>query len=504
MLPWESFDELDLLARDRFGSNNGNLIYQYSVVRTLMLEDVEFYSDDYIINPDRADEINEKYDAYILPFADAFRENFIGDLNKYTELIKKLNIPVIVIGIGVRAPFGYDIKNGFSYDDDVRAFVQAVLEKSSIIGLRGQITANYLEYLGFVPEKDFTVIGCPSMYTFGREIKLREVSLNQNSQVYLNAGDITTQETMLFLDRVSNRFKNYYFIPQVYQEFVLNYLGIGTVENVVPNFPQNIASKYYAEGRVKYFLNASTWFDYMKQTSLSIGTRLHGNIVATINGTPSITIVHDTRMKELADYHQLPSITLEEVNETSEIEELINRVDFNKVSEVHPKRFDHYIEFLEKNNLNHIYQEKFREKDIPLDKLVKNKVFHEPMSTINTISEEKRNKRLIEGHEIYLRRIKRLDSNKNRETIKKLELQNDTVTKEFETLKSANNKIIKENEILKLENDKMSKELNSLKLENDKKIKEYETLKLRFERTLNRKSVRIPLFVADKISRLKK
>jgi len=412
MLPFETYDEFDLLDRDRFGSNNGNLIYQYSVIRTLMREDVKVVSDEYSTNPNNAKKINENYNAYIIPLADAFRESFIPNLRKYTKLIKKLNIPVIVIGVGLKAPYNYDVKKGFNFDEDVIDFMKAVLEKSNKVGLRGQLTADYLESLGFQPEKDFTVIGCPSMYTFGRNIKLKEVSLNRDSLISVNASNIVTDNVMEFLIGISNKYNNYYFIPQSYRELLLNYFGFDRINNVVENFPKDIASKFYKEGRVKYFLNAPTWFDYMKETNLSIGTRLHGNIVATINGTPSITIVQDARMRELSEYHALPSITPLDLKEYKNLENIIKNIDFTLVEKVHPKRFDHYLEFLEDNNLKHIYIGNKNRIDAPLDDLVQKITFDEPINTITTISEREREIRLIRGFKIYKQRNNRLNNKK--------------------------------------------------------------------------------------------
>src|SRR5699024_7513084 len=103
----------------------------------------------YRINKNDADYINETYDCYIIPLADAFRESFRSHLRRYTRLIKKLNIPVIVVGVGLSAPFEPDLDEGFPFDADVKNFVSAVLEKSNIIGVRGQITADYLTKLGF-------------------------------------------------------------------------------------------------------------------------------------------------------------------------------------------------------------------------------------------------------------------------------------------------------------------------------------------------------------------
>ncbi|WP_047596347.1 polysaccharide pyruvyl transferase family protein, partial [Salmonella enterica] len=81
-----------------------------------------------------------------------------------TQLIRKLKIPVIVTGVGLRANYEPQLDEGFSFDEDVTNFVKAVLEKSAQIGVRGQITADYLKKLGFNAELDFRVIGCPSLY----------------------------------------------------------------------------------------------------------------------------------------------------------------------------------------------------------------------------------------------------------------------------------------------------------------------------------------------------
>src|SRR5699024_4340902 len=159
----------EMILKNLIGGNIGNLIYAYSIYRNLMTEDVEIIPDRYRIDEKDADMINKNYDAYIIPLADAFRESFVENLKKYTRLFEKLTIPVIVIGVGIKAPVNKNVKDGFSFDKEVKEFVKAVLKRSNIVGVRGQITADYLSYLGFVEGVDHTVIGCPSMYAFGRE-----------------------------------------------------------------------------------------------------------------------------------------------------------------------------------------------------------------------------------------------------------------------------------------------------------------------------------------------
>lgn len=89
MSPLDTFDASHILLNNSIGGNVGNLVYQYSVFRTLMTEGTTITPDYYNYEPERADEINEKYDAYIIPLADAFRKEFVPSLRKYTKLIKK-------------------------------------------------------------------------------------------------------------------------------------------------------------------------------------------------------------------------------------------------------------------------------------------------------------------------------------------------------------------------------------------------------------------------------
>lgn len=500
MLPSESFDDLEFLSRDRFGSNNGNLIYQYSVIRTLQTNDITFFSDNYSTDPSKFEEINKNYDAYILPFADAFREEFIKDLERYTELIRKLDIPVIVIGIGVRAPLEYDVSKGFSFDQEVKEFISAVLEKSSIVGLRGQITADYLSYLGFKAEKDFTVIGCPSMYAFGEEINIRKPKLSPESIVSINISPNATKESILFLENVSKNYKNYFFIPQDYNEFLINYFGIGEVKDVINEYPRNIASQFYSEGRVKYFLNAPTWFTFMQTVDLSIGTRLHGNIVATINGVPSITIINDSRMRELADYHSLPSITIEEITSQTKLEKLLKEVNFEAVSEIQIKNFDHYIHFLEKNELNHIYQEEQIISETAIDKNILTKKYYEPVETISIVSKEEWERRFIVGYPIYLKRLTRLRNGQVRRLKEELTMKES----ESESLIVQNKSLRHE---LKSQEEELSKLLHVEKELSDdysKKIIALEEKNFYLEKTLERKLISFVRKLSDKIASLKK
>ncbi|MEG7355185.1 polysaccharide pyruvyl transferase family protein [Bacillus vallismortis] len=391
--PFDTFDPAEMIVRNSIGGNVGNLVYAYSVFRTLMTEGTTITPDYYRINAADAEQINEKYDMYIIPLADAFREDFVPSLRKYTQLIKKLTIPVVVIGVGLRAPFEPKLNEGFPFDEDVKAFVSAVLERSNMIGVRGEITAKYLSRLGFREGIDHTVIGCPSMYAFGRELKIRDTTITPESMVTVNSSRLSPKHVLDFITRSMKEFPNHYFIPQWRKEMILTYAGAPAIAKPADNYPVSMEDPAYQNDRVRFFLNVPTWLDFLKQADLSFGARLHGNIAAAIAGTPSLLLPKDARMRELAEYHQLTHIMANEITEQTKLSELIETLDFHKPEKRQAQNFDHFISFLNQNELDHIYKEKAIPDTVPFDEKLSNTKLLSPVTTVSGCSSTETAKR---------------------------------------------------------------------------------------------------------------
>jgi Polysaccharide pyruvyl transferase len=397
MSPLEPFDAAKMIMDNTFGGNIGNLIYQYSVFRTLMTKDTIITPDYYTYGPDRADEINENYDCYIIPLADAFRNEFIPSLRRYTKLINKLKIPVVVIGVGLRAPFEPKLNEGFPFDKDVKNFVKAVLKKSSIIGVRGEITAKYLTRLGFREGIDHVVIGCPSMYTFGRELSIRNTRVTKESKICVNSSRRSQKKVLEFIARGMAEYPNHYFIPQWLKELKLTYLGAPSIAEISKKYPIKMSDPVYMNNRVRFFLNVPTWLEFMKDADLSFGARLHGNIAATIAGTPSLIIPKDARMRELAEYHQLTNLMANKITGKTSLLEIIEKSDFQSPVKVQGRNFDHFIDFLNKNQLEHIYINTVTPSTVPLDQKLVDIQLQPPVKPVSGCSLEE----MVERWERY-------------------------------------------------------------------------------------------------------
>ncbi|MCR2033208.1 polysaccharide pyruvyl transferase family protein [Anaerofustis stercorihominis] len=369
MAPWDRFSPWDMLVYDYFGTNLGNYMYAHSIWRALDTgNDVEIDADYYRSNADKAKKINSNYDYFIIPMADAFRNDF--NLEKYTELVKKVKIPCILIGVGLRAPYEPNLEKGFEFDNRVRDFVSAVLDKSAMIGVRGQITADYLTKLGFREGVHHTVIGCPSLYMHGKELYIRDTEINEQSKICINASSVANAEVCSFIERNMRELQNGYYIPQTLKELRLLLTGIKYPHNPKHVYPDTLSHPVFQEDRVRFFMNTTEWIHFLRDADLTFGARLHGNIAATLAGCPSILFTKDSRTRELSEYHGLTAVRDKEIKSNTDLFELASKMDFHKVSKNQKRNFEHYIDFLDKNGLNHIYKNGQEPIVAPLDKKI--------------------------------------------------------------------------------------------------------------------------------------
>lgn len=356
--PLDSPSLAKIVNRNLIGGNVGNLIYANSVYRTLMIdENTELVCDNYSMNADDAPWINENCSAYIIPLADLFRESALGERNRIRNLVKKLNIPCIILGVGIRAKSVEEIDKGFSFDQNVKSFMDAILEKSAMVGLRGELTARYLTNLGYKEDKDFMVIGCPSMFTYGAALKRRNTPvINEDSLLSVNASVVSTKDNINYVLGLLESYGNSVFIPQRQGELITLFTGKDYEHPCKkPMYPIHITHPLYAENRVKMFLQAKQWIDFLATRDLSIGCRMHGNIAAILAGTPTVIIPHDMRMKELIDYHKLPHIMPEELFKCGDLNEVLSKVDFDAMFNSHQENFERYRNFLKINGIDNIF-----------------------------------------------------------------------------------------------------------------------------------------------------
>jgi hypothetical protein len=354
--PFEVLSPEEALARNVIGTNSGNLIFIEAAYKLLSTRGTRIDVQGRLPEPKDAPRINEQYDAYVIPLANAFRPEFEHYLSRLTRLIEKLRIPVVVLGVGVQSDTQLSLDRLKSIEPTVRSFVTAVLERSSSIGVRGEFTSSYLESLGF---RDVDVIGCPSMFTYGPRMRVEKPSneLAPRAPIAVNA----SPGVPLIGELLRSHHERYPELTYIAQDLeTLGLLVWGDRER-----PSAHASEWQLDGtgdlfredRVRLFVDPSPWIEYLRGFAFAFGTRIHGNIAALLAGTPAYVLAHDSRSLELARYFAIPHRQIDEVASTTDAGELYAEADYGALNRGHGARFDRFVAFLRRHGLEHIYAE---------------------------------------------------------------------------------------------------------------------------------------------------
>lgn len=352
MSPFDNCDLYKVVSQDTIGTNAGNMLFPYSIMRNIYDEDVII--DSYRSpNEKDAEEINKNYDMFLIPLANAFRESFITELNNLTRLIKKLTIPCVVVGVGLQTAYEPRLHmGGYSFDEEVSSFVKAVLDKSTSLGVRGQITADYLKKLGF-DEKYIDVIGCPSMFLYGDFLPLKKpFTLTEQSVLTMNYHG-NYENYFRFLERCKQEYPNYYIVLQGIRDLRLLYAGdsISDEFKVSSLYIRDTDNRSYINNRLRMFINVNSWIDFLSRADIGIGSCIHGSIASILAGNPTLVFPADSRVRELAEYHNIPRFKMTDIDERTRLLDLYERIDFSMIQQGHKDRYKQFVNFLCKNGI---------------------------------------------------------------------------------------------------------------------------------------------------------
>jgi hypothetical protein len=369
-----------------FGSNIGNTIFLSSVFRTLNTPSTtavvdSLYPEMWTGDIDRlAADINERFCAYVIPLANAFRSGWERSLNRLTRLIRRLTIPCVVVGVGIQSQLDNGAVGDAKTTDAARKFVTAVLDHSAVFGVRGEMTKQYLLGLGF-PDDRIDVIGCPSLFDNPGDLtvtrRVDHISSDDNLAVNITPSKPPLPDKIL--NKVFDDYPNAIYVAQQYEELRMLLWGISWTK-AHPLLPCHTDHPLYKEDRIRFFLDPVRWKQFMKTRVFAFGSRLHGNLAAVASGTPALLVAHDSRTLEIAQYHAVPYILAKDVPVESPIDHLYEKADYGEFNRRHPELFAHYLEFLTKNELANIYQA--GNTNPAYDAWLKPKRFPEPVGVI--------------------------------------------------------------------------------------------------------------------------
>lgn len=354
--PFEALSPEDALARNVIGTNSGNLIFIEAAYKLLSTRGTQIDVQRRLPDPKDADRINERYDAYVIPLANAFRPEFEFHLSRLTRLIGRLRIPVVVLGVGIQTDTRLSREALGPIEDTVKSFVKAVLDRSSSIGVRGEFTHSYLESLGF---RDVEVIGCPSMFRYGAQmhVEKKAPALDRGARLAVNA----TPGVTVMGELLRSHYAKYPQLEYIAQD--LDTLGLlvwgdrASASETAVESQLDGTRELFEANRVRLFIDPSPWISYLRSSAFTFGTRIHGNIAALLAGTPAYVLAHDSRSLELARYFAIPHRLITDVQPTTDAAELYAEADYTALNRDHGARFDRLVGFIRRNGLEHVYAE---------------------------------------------------------------------------------------------------------------------------------------------------
>lgn len=353
--PFEVVSPRSAYHRNLIGDNAGNLVFLQATHRILRTRDQVCDPGGFSVDPPLAPIVNERYDAYVMPLANAFRAQYEPKLKRMIRFLERLTIPVVILGVGAQSDPTLSFERIKPMEASIRRFMTAALDRGPSVGVRGEMTAEYLWSLGF---RDVEVIGCPSMFLHGDRISVekRSGALDRDARISVNISPYVTAMGPISVRHVE-RYPNLAYIAQDHDTLGALLRGGGWPSTLPADDPTPLhaAHPLFRERRARFYVEPWPWMDDLSRMDFSFGTRIHGNIAAILAGTPAYVFAHDSRTLELARYFDIPHRPMADVPADVDAADLYAEADYEPMMRNHPKRFEVFSDYLAKHGLRHVW-----------------------------------------------------------------------------------------------------------------------------------------------------
>ena len=309
------------------------------------------------------DRYNEEFDFVFLRGSNYIHTEM--DWENAEAVLPKLKIPVIAFGVGAQAP----AKGKLELSPRGRRIWQMIAERSSSLGVRGTYTAEVLWDMGI---KNVRIVGCPTAFRNNDpELRIDLPSLETVRQVGFTVRREVGHSYSPNVDLYVRRHRD--VIKEMAKRFDLRLMAQGEVEEKkllwgtpeqqaeawaqlkgdptwAPFFDEEIV-RLWSE-RLFYSDVVADYETLVRQKDLVLGYRLHGNLMALSNRTPSVYFSYDSRTVEFAETFQIPCYDVYSDREFV-LEEYWDQARFEKFNRAYYARYRDMRDFLDENGVAH-------------------------------------------------------------------------------------------------------------------------------------------------------
>lgn len=285
------------------GSNSGNLYTTYSFFKDIYgylpcglphIKNVSPYFHEHLDTP-ALSLAKETCTHLIIFLQDCIQTKPFYNWEELADLVEYLDKPVIIPGLGANATQGRWSEVHQNIPSNLKRFLMICAERSSELGVRGEITAEVLHKLGI---DNVNIIGCPSYYECGPE---RLVP----APTALSMEDILLTRT---IDRREWRRQPNHIIVQdlgADDKWLLNCICFNDF-SYVPDIEKRSLYEKLLVHKIHYFSEIDEWKNFCKNFKFAYGSRVHGAIVALNAGIPAMVSNGDLRSYEMCKLFGIP------------------------------------------------------------------------------------------------------------------------------------------------------------------------------------------------------
>jgi polysaccharide pyruvyl transferase WcaK-like protein len=318
-----------------------------------------------IANPNLADidRINEEYDYVFLRGSNYVHKDMGWE--RAVEVLRRLKIPVVAFGIGAQAP----VKGKIELSEETKTVLRLIADSTTSMGVRGAYSAQVMWDLGI---KNVRIIGCPTAFRRNdphMQIKLPALESVRTAGITLRrevsqtyARDIE-QYLTFHRDLVKDLARRFDVVLMAQGEVEEKKMVFGTPEQREEAFASLRANgwvnQWYMDEEMERLHRERLFYsdvvaDYealVQQKDMVLGYRLHGNLMALANGTPSIYFTYDSRTVEFAETYQIPSFDVFSGREFR-LEEYWDQSLFDKFNRAYHHTYREMRQFLVENGVD--------------------------------------------------------------------------------------------------------------------------------------------------------
>ena len=328
-------------------TNTGNKVWLQGLVSALSTPENRL---SYYDCSESWDEINEAYDCVVLSEANLLKENLKDSILFLAKEFRRCRIPVYVISVGAQAD-SYDRIDDLcrSIRSETEAFLHSVYETGGEIACRGYFTK---EVLDRICRNTAEVVGCPSLFQNGRDLRITEKKVSRRELKPVISGHFRSRDRML------RRYKEAVYIDQdtwfdyFYDRTTYDGCDDSTMIRRIISTKGLFSSDLFFDGRLKLFWDIPQWYRYLKEKdfNFSIGSRIHGTIMSLLAGIPSTLCAVDSRTREMGEYYNIPTVFPSHCRNRS-LAELYAEVDYSGFNKEYPALYDRFDGFLKSHGL---------------------------------------------------------------------------------------------------------------------------------------------------------